>query len=47
VIGTLYGYDPLSCGWGRLLAYSYIYNEFCYDITLGISKVVDLFFPDV
>jgi hypothetical protein len=46
VVGTLYGYDPLSGGWGYYLDSPYIYNEFCYDLSFGIAKVADLILTD-
>ena len=42
VIGNQYGSDPLAHSWGDLYQQFYIYDDYCSDVTFGISKVVDV-----
>ena len=40
-IGTLYGSDPLSGGWWDLYYQPFLYNDFSYDDTFGLAKMID------
>jgi hypothetical protein len=41
-----FGYDPLSGDWGFIKNHIYLYNDFCYDTTFGIGKIVNTILGD-